>query len=181
MFLLTSGAPAATIGWGCHTEHGVYDYLRDSYFPGDKTLTLHFSSGAYVQLIKVVGDVDSFWDRWLVDDIVLDEGHIGYGFFGSGPANGEWWMAGRNVDIDVGDIIYVKAYNMPKDDVTTTPFGLLGVTITDADSNFLGKTVMQTMSPENYYFDDLAVVVPEPAPLLLLVPGLALWALRRKR
>jgi len=187
--LLFSDGGAVTIGWGCHRGHGVgvRSYSSQSYvsyFPGDRTRTLDFSSGAYVQLIKLVGDVDQVWDAWgtdLVDDIVLDEGHIGYALFGSGPANGEWWMAGRNVDIDVGDVIYVKAYNVPRGDVATTPLGLLNVTVTDADENFPGKTVTQTMNPENYYFDDLAVVIPEPAPLLLLVVALPLWGLRRKR
>lgn len=184
---LVGSVHAASIGWGCDAAFGATD-STGAYLAGDKTKTLDFSAGAYVQLIKQVGDIDPYLEPpgtsiVLVDDIVLDEGHIGYYTFGSGPASGRFWNAGRNVDIDIGDVLYVRAYSVPKDDVASTALGVLEIGVNNNTHDFLGITVSQTMNPENYYFNSLQteVTVPEPASLLFLVPGLAVWALRRKK
>jgi len=188
---LVGSVHAATIGWGCDAALGATD-STGAYLLGDKTTTADFSAGAYVQLMKQVGDVDSYLlgpgavdpvDDALLHDVLLDEGHIGYAVFGAGAANGRFSNAGRNVDIDIGDVLYVRAYDVPKADVATTPLGVLEAGVNDNLHAFLGITVTQTMNPENYYFDSLRTepTIPEPATLLFLVPGLAVWALRRKK
>jgi hypothetical protein len=178
--LLSHPTDGATIGWGCHPGAGALDYPR-RYLLGDKTLTLDFSAGAYVQLVKLVGEPDPFLygSTILWDDILLDEAHIGYKLLGSGSAEGEWWVPGCEVNIQVGDILYVRAYNVPKDQVAASPS--LGVTIWDVDGRFLGRTVRQIDGPQNYYFDNVAMITPEPAPLAFLLPGLAVWLILTKR
>ncbi len=180
---LVGSAHAVTIGWGCDAALGATD-STGAYLSGDKTTTADFSAGAYVQLMKQVGDLDPYLTGPdLVDDIVLDEGHIGYAAFGSGPADGRFWNAGRNVDIAVNDVLYVRAYSVPKADVASTPLGVLEIGVNDNLHAFLGNTVVDVMNPQSYYFNSLQteVTIPEPATLLFLVPGLALWALKRKK
>jgi hypothetical protein len=69
--------------------------------------------------------------------------------------------------------LYVRAFNVPKDQ--------LGTVSEAGVSSF--QTVMDVMNPQTYFFNDIQTqpVVPEPASLLLLVPGLAIWAIRRKK
>lgn len=178
--LLVGWASAATIGWGCHSANGATD-SKGAFLFGNKTRTLNFSTGAYVQLVRQVGTLDAYNTAALVDDQVLDEGHIGYSFFGTGSASGAWWMAGRNVPINVGDVLYVRAYNVAKDQVATAGPSL-EIGVNDVSKVFLGKTVTDVMNPQNYYFDTLRTEpIPEPASLLFLVPALAIWGLRRKK
>ncbi len=156
---------AAMIGWGCDLSCGATD-SQGNCLPGDKTQTLDYSSAPYVQLIKQVGDVDPYHQAStaLVNDILLAQAHVGYALFGTGSAHGAWWRSGVTVKVNVGDVIYVRAYNVPKYSVASTPLDELEVGINDVACNFSGRVVRQTMNPENYYFNSLRTERVEMGP-----------------
>jgi len=132
-------------------------------------------------LVTDPGAVDAF-----DPDDILDESHIGYGFGppGAPMETGAWFAANVNLpDLAVGDVLYVRAFNLRKSDITPANIGILCATVYDATGARVRDTVTQVMNPENYYFDNLVlfVCIPEPSQLLFIVPGLAIWALRRKK
>jgi len=191
---LLSPVHAAFIGWTAHSGSGVTDQFG-TYLPGTKAsgVVVDLSNGALVQLIKAVGEIDDPGvpagaeyanSDYVVDDIILDERHIGYG---QGPpgrpsTDGRWNVTSVEVDIAVNDVLYVRAYNVPKTDIPTTDLATLEVGIRDTADIIVSNTVTQVVNPETYYFDNLQTdPIPEPASLLFLVPGLAIWALRRKK
>jgi len=181
---------AATIGWGCHSDAGITDYdhtfLTGIRYPGGPP---DLSRGPLVQLMRQNGGIDNHLVTdpaavdWVDPDYILDESHIGYGFGppGAPMETGAWFAANRVVDINPGDVLYVRAFNLPKSDITPASVAILSVTVSDCPwGSPVTKNVTQVMNPENYYFDNLTMVVPEPATLLFVLPGLAIWALRRK-
>ncbi len=187
--LITTEGRPATIIWGTHEGAGARDFccwpLAGDRVPGG---TVNLANGALIQLIKSVGAVDNpyaggppdfnYWivgPEYTVDDIILDEVHVGYGLGPPGaPALGEW---SRTVDvqIEVGDVLYARALNVPKADADGTHEITIGKWLGDVVSN----NVTQVANPETYYFDNLSMVWPEPSPLTFVVPGLALWSLRK--
>jgi hypothetical protein len=193
--VLLSPVHAAFIGWTAHSGAGVTDSFG-TYLTGTKRsgVTVDLSQGALVQLIKAVGEIDdpgyptaepAFADpNHTLDDVILDQRHIGYG---QGPpgqpsTDGRWNVTSVEVDIAVGDVLYVRAYNVPEPDIAGTSLAVLQLGIRDTSGAIVSNTVAQVVNPETYYFDNLQTVpIPEPASLLFLVPGLALWALRRKK
>jgi hypothetical protein len=150
----------------------------------------NLSNGDLIQLIKAVGEVDdpflggapdaAFWSSpdYVVDDIILDEVHAGYGLGPPGGPAGGLWSRTTEVDIAVDDVLYVRAFSMAKADFDMS--GEIGVGAQQGD--VISHTVTQVVNPETYLFDGIVTApVPEPATLLFLVPGLAVWALRRKK
>jgi hypothetical protein len=145
---------------------------------------VNLSNGALIQLWKAVGDIDdpiagNITDtNWKVDDVLLDQIHAGYGVGPpGGAANG---MFSRTTDVAIipGDVLYVRAYNVPQ--AEWTQLNEAGI------RNDLGDIVSSPVTavdiPVTYVFDGLKTEpIPEPAALMLLVPGLAVWALRRKK
>jgi len=189
---LAAPVHGATIGWGCHSDAGVTnqagDFLTGTKIPGGAA---DLSRGPLVQLMRQQGEMDKYLvtDPAALDlvdpDNILLQTHIGYGF---GPPNapmdtGAWFAANQDVaDLAVGDILYVRVFNMPSSDVTPANIATLQAGVKDPTGGPVTASVTQVMNPENYYFDNLRTEpIPEPAALLFLVPGLAVWALRRKK
>lgn len=149
------------------------------------------ANGALVQLIKAVGEVDNpllggvpdpiYWSSgpdYTVDDIILDEVHAGYGLGPPGGAANGLWSRSIAVDIAVDDVLYVRALNVPKDAAD----GSHEIGVGAQPGDVISHTVVDVVNPQTYAFNGIVTApVPEPASLLFLVPGLALWALRRKK
>ena len=150
---------------------------------------VNLSNGALLQLYKAVGDIDdprmvqAAYENadWVVDDVLLDEIHAGYGYGPPGGAAGGLFAHTVDVDVAVDDVLYVRAFNVAKGDFLTTP--LLGREIGIRDStDMIVTNTVTTVDPTTYYFSDLRTEpIPEPASLLFLLPGLAIWGLRRKK
>jgi hypothetical protein len=76
-----------------------------------------------------------------------------------------------DVDIEVGDVLYARAFNVPKADAS----GVHGITTGRRTGDIVFNTVTQIANPETYYFDNLSMVmIPEPAALLFVLPALIL-------
>jgi len=181
---------SASIIWGTHAGAGARDpsgYISGIRVPGGP---VDLSNGPLVQLIKAVGEVDdphqhlaAYMDpSYVIDDVILDELHVGYGLGPPGaPAKGEWSRT-TEVDIIPGDVIYARLYNMPKAEVGARDGWYTRVTIRNTEGMIVSHTVEVVDSPQTYLFDNLKTEpIPEPATLLFLVPGLGIWALRRKK
>ncbi len=185
---------AAIIIWGTHEGAGATDYagvpLDGIRVPGGP---VNLANGALVQLIKSVGAVDNpfpggvpdpvYWisPDYTVDDIILDEVHAGYGLGPPGArAQGEWSRT-MDVDIEVGDVLYARAFNVPKADTDGSHEITIGRCTCCGD--IVSNTVTQVVNPETYYFDNLSMVIPEPAVPLFVLPGIMLmrFAGRKKR
>lgn len=188
---------AATIIWGTHegggaTECNLYGPagcrpLEGVRVPGG---SVDLSKGDLIQLIKAVGAVDTWFlpipgqsfpdPDYTVDDVILDQVHVGYGLGPPGAAaNGEW---SRTVDVDiaVGDVLYARAFNAHKDEWGESPFHAVGW------GSIPGEVITNPVEfvdrPVTYMFDGVIVwVVPEPAAALLVSPGMAIWLVQRKR
>ncbi|MDP2896595.1 MAG: PEP-CTERM sorting domain-containing protein [bacterium] len=118
--------------------------------------------------------------------MLLQESHVNYGTFA--PANsGSWTNSNVNFNgidfpaVNQGDILYVRAYNLPESDwMAAGSSKELG--IANSQGEIVSQLVGRTDIPQGYAFPDLKTQpIPEPATLLLLAPGLALWAIRRKK
>jgi hypothetical protein len=152
--------------------------------------TPDLANGALIQLIKAVGEVDNpfpggvpdpvYWSSpdYVVDDIILDEVHAGYGLGPPGGAANGLWSRSVSVDIAVDDVIYARALNVPKADAD----GSHEIGVGGQMGDVISHTVVDVVNPQTYTFNGIVTApVPEPATLLFLVPGLAVWALRRKK
>ena len=166
---------------------------RDSYGTLLKGTTnaADLSQGALMQLIKAVGDIDDprnnmpFYDDpdYTIDDEILQEAPIGAGCL-YGP-DGAW--SARTEAPVLGDTVYVRAFNVPKPDFFVTPLMGREIGIRDADGNIISFT-LDVNKPWTLTFSNLRTEIipapepiPEPASLLFLLPGLAIWGLRRKK
>ena len=176
----------ATITWFNNVGAGYFDSTGapvGGMMEFGSTPTL--SMGALVQLWKAVGGVDdprmvpaAFEDtNWTVDDVLLGESHIGFGTFAE--VDRSFAMTGDYL-VNEGDIVYVRAYNVPKPEFPQAPVKEIGIR-NDLDE-IVTQTVGPVLNPQTLVFDNLRTEpIPEPATLLLLAPGLALWAIRRKK
>lgn len=182
---------AATIMWGnIHPEGAALarDHLGNPLWGTTEfgpTPTL--SMGALVQLWKAVGLVDDprmvaeAWvdTNWHIDDVLLDETHMGFGTFWD--ANGSWCQLGE-YHVAEGDVLYVRVYNVSKPQFYYAPFIMREVGIRNDEDVIVTRTVGDVRNPQSLYFDNLRTdFVPEPASLLFLLPGLAIFLRKRAR
>ncbi len=183
----TCHARQAFIVWGTGEggpgTGGATDSAGD-HLAGTRALgPVDLGNGALVQLWKAVNDVDDPRDQsepsadpnWCIDDELLDEAHVGYGLLPPGsPGDGEFSRA-TGVDIEVGDVLYVRIYDVPKPDLGgPLPEGCeVGIstarTVTDAFTT--------THPGRRYYFDNMdtePLIAPPCIPTLVATPGV-LW------
>jgi hypothetical protein len=166
--------------------------------PGEVTFgTPDFSKGALVQLWKAMNganpggpaDIDdpnapgltaSFESKtWNIDDVLLDSVHCGYGTFMNPQGT---WSQSASYAAAAGNTIYVRAYNLPVPQWEAANITGREVGIRNPQGQIVSNTLTRDDIPLTFYFDNLKTApVPEPATLLFLVPGLAVWALRRKK
>jgi hypothetical protein len=164
---LTGACDGVLITWSnIHSpaEGGARPALDYCYRPLPGTSAfgpVDLSKGTLIQLIKAVGDVDAPWapavpefldPDYTVDDVILDEVHCGYGTFVNPEGT---WSRTVNVDAQVNDVLYVRAYNVPKPDVRSTPLPMVSVSTRSWDGWILSHTVQQVVNPLTLYFDDL--------------------------
>jgi len=183
--------PSATIVWGnihpegpaLATDSQNNPLCGTNEFGPTPTLSL----GALVQLWKAVGAPDdplfamgAYQDtNWRINDILLDETHIGYGTFAD--PKGAWCQVGH-YEVEEGDVLYVRVYNVSKPDFAGTSYLQREVGIRSRPRYTVPTAVVgDVKNPQIFYFDNLTTGVPEAASLCFLIPGMALWALRRKK
>ncbi len=155
----------------------------DDFPPAQPNLSL----GALVQLWQAVGEIDDpraldaayASTDWKVDDILLDESHIGFGTF----ADMDTVFADQgDYAVLANQTLYVRAYNTPKTEFADTPLLQREIGIRNDLDVIVTNVSGDPKNPQTMFFNDLRTEpIPEPATLLLLAPGLALWALRRKK
>jgi hypothetical protein len=145
------------------------------------------SLGALVQLWQAVGDIDDPRNNmeayqstdWKMDDILLDESHIGFGTF----ADLETVFADQgDYPVLANQTLYVRAYNVPKPEFASTAVMDREIGIRNDLDVIVTNVSGDPKNPQTMFFNDLRTEpIPEPTTLLLLAPGLAIWALRRKK
>jgi len=178
---------AATVTWS-NLACGPVTNNAGQLVPGTVTFGEPvLSNGALVQLWKAVGTIDDphmqnpayAATEWKVDDVFLGEVNCGYGTFMA--PEGAFDQTG-NYPVVTGDTIYVRAYNIPKPDWTAANVNLREVGIRDVQGAIVSNKLTRDDIPLTFCFGNLKTEpIPEPASLLFLVPGLAVWALRRKK
>jgi hypothetical protein len=191
--LLTVVAPApiraATITWACRSTAPARDACGELLQGASTFGTPNLSRGALVQFWLAVGAIDdpfmvqeAYMDTaWKIDDVLLQESHIGHGTFLS---NAGTWSTRSDFAVNEGDILYVRAYNLPKADWLAGQMALRDLGIRNSADEIVFQTLDPVMSPQTLYFDDLRagrVCVPEPSALLLILPALAVWKIRRRK
>ena len=185
VFAVAAPVRAATITWACHSTAPARTYdgqpLQGLSTFGQPDL----SRGALVQLWMAVGAIDdpfmvaeAYQDTaWKIDDVLLQESHIGHGTFVS---NAGTWSTRADLAANEGDTVYVRAYNFPKAEWEGAG-GAKALSIRNSVDEIVTQTVGPVMNPQILYFDDLRVGVPEPSALLLILPALGTWKMRRRR
>ena len=143
------------------------------------------SQGALMQLIKVVGDIDdprgvmAFYEntQYTVDDVILQEVPCGVGTLFA--PDGAW--SATTTAAAPGDTVYARVFNLTKDEFATADLPGREIGIRDADDNIISFN-LDVDKPWTLAFTNLTTEpIPEPASLLFLLPGLAIWGLRRKK
>ena len=183
---------AATITWAAPSTAPARDFAGNP-LPGQSTfgVTPNLSNGALVQLwLAPQGAIDdpranpaAYADTaWHIDDLLLQESAVGHGTFLS---NAGLWATKSDFAVNEGDTVYVRAYNLPQADwmaaLLSGP-GAKEIGIRNSDDVIVSQLVLDVRNPQTLRFSDLKTEpIPEPATLLLLAPGLALWAIRRKK
>ena len=188
LLTIVAAAPvrAATITWACHSTSPARTYhgqpLQGLSTFGQPDL----SRGALVQLWLAVGYIDNPLyvggayesTSWKIDDVLLQESHIGHGTFQS---NAGTWSTKSDFAVNEGDTLYVRAYNLPKADWSAGAMDIRALSIANSAGEIVTQTVGDVRNPQTLYFDDLRVGVPEPSALLLILPALAVWNIRRRK
>ena len=185
--MLVSTADSATITWASPSTSPARNFAGDP-LPGQSTFgTPNLTRGALVQLWLAVGAIDNPFmvqaaydsTAWKLDDVLLQESHVGHGTFLSNAGS---WSTKSDFAVNEGDTLYVRAYNLPKAEWTAAVLGARELGIGNSQGATVFQLVGDVRNPQTLNFADLKTVpIPEPATLLLLAPGLALWAIRRKK
>lgn len=185
--MLVSTADSATITWASPSTSPARDDAGNP-LPGQSTFGVpNLSRGALVQLWLAVGAIDDPFmvplayeaTDWHVDDVLLQESHVGHGTFLSNAGS---WSTKSDFAVNEGDTVYVRAYNLPQADWTAAGLTTRELGIENSQGAIVSQLVLDVRNPQTLNFADLKTVpIPEPATLLLLAPGLALWAIRRKK
>lgn len=177
---------AATITWACRSTAPARTWggqpLQGLSTFGQPDL----SRGALVQLWLAVGAIDdpfmapgAYADTaWHVDDVLLQESHIGHGTFVS---NAGTWSTRSDFAVNEGDTLYVRAYNLPKADWSAGAMAMRALSVSNSQGQIVTQTVGIVINPQTLYFDDLFLGVPEPSGLLLILPALGIWRIRRRK
>lgn len=180
---------AATITWAAPSTAPARD-LAGNPLQG----TSHFgvpnlAYGALVQLWLTVGVIDdplaagnldrAYADTgWALDDVLLQESHIGHGTFLS---NAGCWSTRSDFAVNEGDTLYVRAYNLPKAEWNAGWPMPRDLSISNSQGEVVTQTVGPVLNPQTLYFDDIVLGFPEPSALLLILPALGIWKMRRRR
>jgi hypothetical protein len=181
-----ASAPAATITWAAHSTAPARFYFGKP-LPGNSAFgTPDLSNGALVQFYLAVGDIDDPRGQmgayqstdWIIDDMLLAESHVGFGTFQSDAGT---WSHKGDYAINEGDIVYVRAYNLPKPEWQAASLAQRALSIRNSKDDIVFQTVGDVRNPQILYFDDLRVGVPEPSALVLVLPALAIWKLKRRK
>lgn len=182
---------AATITWAAPSTAPARDFAGNP-LPGQSTFgPPNLSRGALVQLRLAVGGIDDPFmvlqayesTDWHIDDVVLQESHIGHGTFQS---NAGTWSTKSDFAVNEGDILYVRAYNLPKAEWSAASVGVRELTIRNSKCEVVFQTVGDVRNPQTLYFEDLrgpslSGCVPEPSALLFILPALGVWRIRRRK
>jgi len=144
------------------------------------------SRGALVQLWLVVGAPDNPLyvagayqsTDWHIDDVLLQESHVGHGTFLS---NAGTWSTRSDFAVNEGDTLYVRAYNLPKAEWNAGWPMPRDLSISNSQGEVVTQTVGPVLNPQTLYFDDIVLGFPEPSALLLILPALGIWKMRRRR
>jgi len=199
VMLLVTAAHGVQITWLASSTDPVLDSAGAPLLGASAFGTPDLSNGSLVQLWQAVGEIDDpaplmqrcgtpcVDPNWSIDDVLLDQSHVGYGTFIS---DGGTWSAKADYALGIGAIAYVRAYNMSLPEIEglggACPVGL-EIGIRDSTGGIPSLVIEgvagQPIPPHKLYADGLRTepCVPEPAALLFLAPGLAIWALRRKK
>lgn len=192
MVIVPGVSLATTIVWTNVLPGPVYAYAGDRWgnpLPGTATFGApDLSKGALVQLWKATGAIDDprgvdaayASTDWSIDDgMPLQEINIGFsGFF---PENSGLFSGTVDAPLTTGDVVYARVYNLPKGEWVAAALSDRQVDIRNADGEIVSFEIGDPMAIHTFYFENLRTEVPEPASLLVLVPGVGIWALRRKK
>jgi hypothetical protein len=96
-------------------------------------------------------------------------------------SNAGTWSTRSDFAVNEGDIVYVRAYNLPKAEWMAGGSVPRAVSISNSVDEIVSQMVGDVRNPQTLYFDDLRVGVPEPSALLLVLPALAIWKIRRRK
>ena len=181
---LASLSQAATFTWTSGSALAVDSRGEPLWGTSEFAAQPDLSLGALVQLWKAVGEIDdptgnpdAYRDlNWHDDDVLLDEAHLGLGTW---TPNGRW---SRHVErpVNEDDVFYARAYNVSKPDFALTPIMERELTIRNRE----GEIVFDTFEPVSVsilHFPNLQTrPIPEPSAVLLVIPALALWAMKKR-
>lgn len=187
--VFTSSSEAATITWtnSGSVGSGLAVDSRGEPLWGTMEFALEpdLSLGALVQLWKAVGAIDdptgkldAYLDlNWHVDDVLLDESHIGFGSF---HPSGSWCDTG-DYAVNEYDILYVRAYNVSKPDFASIPITERELTIRNRDGEIVSDIVPPITPPTGFFPDLQTRPIPEPSAVLLVFSGTALAAMKNRK
>lgn len=174
-------ARATIVNWGTGDEGHVYDGPDDTYPILDCLVDEDIATKPLVQLIWVgtngVIDLPDLSAPGFLggDDELLAESSLGAGY---GPpsalCNGRWSKTGSDVDANTDDLIFARAWNVTKSQISGLPtiwwhFGNSGL-----------FKIEDARVPSTFPTGDIYMIVPEPGFLLVFAVA-GLLALRRRR
>jgi hypothetical protein len=155
--LLCSTAMAVTVTYGPHAGAGAKD-----------SLYAYLANGSLVELYWAGAD-DAIGGG---DDVLVDSTTIGFGF----KFNGEWWRIGVGVPYDTieteVEYLYARVYN------AATALAATESSEGSGTETLVAVVAQTPPTPQTMYFDNLRTV---PEPTFMLVSGLALLLLRKKK